>query len=81
MACKFFLALIDKQSAPIWPFWSCSVFGNIETDEVYGFGFEFYLSVTVALTKDGQGLILGVKIVQIKCCGLTGSGAGVIEKM
>ena len=49
---KFFMALIDKQAVPIWPFGGGAVFLDIERDEVYGFGFEFYQPEAVALAQD-----------------------------
>ena len=39
VAGKFFTALIDKEAVLIQRFWGCAVFGDIEADELYGFGF------------------------------------------
>lgn len=69
------MPLIDKQAVLIWPFRAGTVFLNIEIDEVYGFGVEFYLPEAVAFSQDGQGLMCWIKIIEVERCDLSGSGA------
>ena len=76
-----FPALIDKQAVLIKRFGFDAVFGDIAFDELNGSLFQFYLSITVAFTQDGQGLVLRVKIVKVKHSDFTGPCAGVPEQM
>ena len=57
------------------------MFGDIEFDELHSFGIQFDLPIAIAFTQDRQCCFLRIKIIEIKCCDLTGSGAGVIEQM
>jgi hypothetical protein len=50
VACEFLPALIDKDSVLIGRLGIYAVFGDIELEELGGFGFDFYKPVPVAFT-------------------------------
>jgi len=78
MAGELFAALIDKESMLIGGFWFETIFGNIDIEQSDGFFLQLNLTEAVAFSQDRQGLIVGIKIVQIQRCDFSGPGAGVI---
>ena len=76
-----FPALIDEDAVLIKRFGFNAVFSNLASDELNGFGFQFYLSIAVAFAQDGQCSIFRIEIVKVKRCDFTGPGTGVLKQM
>ena len=58
-----------------------AIFLDVQSDQLAGFRPQLDLAEAVAFTQDGQGVIVGVKIVQIQRCDFSGPGAGVIQQL
>ncbi len=72
---EFLTALVDKETLlkgrlGRWPESSA-----IELKELSGFGLQFDEAEAVALSQDGEGLLLRVEVVQVEGSDFRGSGA------
>lgn len=79
MSGKSLATLVDEQAITIARFRFDAVVGNILLEELNRLGPKLYETIAVPLTKDGQGFLLRIKIVEIECGYLAGPGAGVKE--
>ena len=77
---KFRSPLVDKQAVLMQRFGFYTIFGNVEGQESAGFRVQFDQSEAVAFTQDGQRILAGIEIVEIKGGNFMCSGAGVIEQ-
>jgi hypothetical protein len=75
VAGEFFTALIDKETLLIRRLWGWPESRDVELKELSGFGLQFDETEAVAFAEDGEGFLLGVKVVQIKGGDFRGSGA------
>ena len=62
-ASEFLSPLIDKEALLIEWLWGWSESGDIELEELSGFGLQFYEAEAVAFAQDGQGFVLRVEVV------------------
>ena len=54
---------------------------DVQRHQLAGFGPQLNLAEAVALAQDGQGLVVGIEVIQIQGGDLGGPGAGVKEQM
>jgi hypothetical protein len=66
VASEFLTALIDKEALLKGRLWGWPESRDVELEELSGFGLQFDEAEAVALSEDGEGLLLGVEVVQIK---------------
>jgi hypothetical protein len=74
VAGEFFPALIDKEALLIRWFWGWPESRDVELKEMSGFGFQLDEAEAVAFSEDGQGFLLGVKVVQVESGHFRGPG-------
>ena len=72
---EFLAALVDKESVFIERFWGGTVFSDIELEKMNGLIFQFYESVLISLTQDGEGFLLWIEVVEIQGCDFTSPGS------
>jgi hypothetical protein len=72
---EFLTALVDKEALLIGGLWGWPESIDVELKELSGFGLQFDETEAVAFAEDGEGFLLGVKVVQIKGGDFRGSGA------
>jgi hypothetical protein len=75
VAGEFFTALIDKETLLIRRLWRWPESRDVELKELSGFGLQFDETEAVAFAEDGEGFLLGVKVVQVESGHFRGSGA------
>ena len=73
--------LTDKDAVLIDGLWGCSVFADIQLKESTCFLFKLNDPEPVSFAQDGQCVLLGIKVIQVQCCDLTGPGTRVIKQM
>ena len=78
---KFCSALIDEQAMLIKRFGFNAVLVDITSDELNSSLFQFYSSIAITFTQDDQSTVLGVEVIEVKCCDFTGPSAGVLKQM
>ena len=66
VAGEFLAPLTDKKTVLIKGLWGDAIFFDIETQELRGPLLEIYESESVSLSQDGQGILLGVEVVEIE---------------
>ncbi len=74
VAGEFFPSLIDKETMLIRGLWSEAIFFDIETQELRGPLLDIDQSESVSLSQDGQGILLGVEVVEMEGGDFTGPG-------
>ena len=72
VASKFLSPLTDKDSMLIWWFCNDAVFTDEELEELSGFIIKRYKPESIAFSKDGNGLLMRVEVVEVECCDFTG---------
>jgi hypothetical protein len=78
---EFFTALIDKKTLLKGRLWGWPESRDVELEELSGLGFQFDESEAAAFSEDGEGFLLGVKVVQVESGHFRGSGAGIKEEV
>jgi len=72
---EFLTALIDEEALLVGWFWGWPESRDVELEELSGLGFQFDESEAAAFSEDGEGFLLGVKVVQVESGHFRGSGA------
>jgi hypothetical protein len=75
VAGEFLTALIDKEALLIERFWGRTESRDIELKEWRASGLQFDETEAVALAQDGEGLLLGIEVVQVEGSDFRGPGA------
>ena len=81
MAGEFLSPLTDKEPLLMERLGGDSVFLDVEPEKLRGPLLEVYEPEAVSFPEDGQGVLLGVEVVEIEGGDLGGPGAGVEEEM
>ena len=68
MAGEWFSPLVDKKILSIQGLWGFAVFFDVESEQVCGFRLKLYESEAVSLAQDGQGVLLGIEVVEFQRC-------------
>ena len=66
VAGKLLPSLIDKKTVLIKGFWGDTIFFDIETKELRGPFLDIDQAESVPLSQDGQGVLLGVEVVDME---------------
>ena len=74
VAGKFLPSLIDKKAVLIKGFWGDAIFFDVETEELRGPFLDIDQAESVPLSQDGQGVLLGVEVVDMECGNLGSPG-------
>ena len=75
VAGEFLTSLIDKETLLIQGLWWWPESRDIELKELSRFRLQFYEAEAIALAKDGQGVLVGVEVVQVQSGDFAGSCA------
>ena len=75
MASERFFILVDEQVILIQGFGLLTVFFDISFEELGGFRPDFYHPISISLTEYGEGVVLRVKIIDLKGRDLGGPGS------